>query len=91
MSRAGRLSNALLLLAGVSSLAAFAGPRWGHRIDRLAVIVAVDRSRSMERLPDAEARVARFEREAAAGMRDGDRLGRVVYGCLLYTSDAADE
>ncbi len=91
MSRAGRLSNALLLLAGVSSLAAFAGPRWGHRIDRLAVIVAVDRSRSMERLPDAEARVARFEREAAAGMRDGDRLGRVVYGAGAATGQALHE
>ncbi|TAK28498.1 MAG: VWA domain-containing protein [Myxococcaceae bacterium] len=91
MSRAERLSHALLLLAGVSSLAAFAGPRWGHRIDRLAVIVAVDRSRSMERLPDAEARVARFEREAAGGMRDGDRLGRVVYGAGAATGQALHE
>ncbi|MDB4929268.1 MAG: hypothetical protein JWM10_1752, partial [Myxococcaceae bacterium] len=91
MSRADRLSHALLVLAGASALAAALRPVWRHPLDRLTVLVAVDRSRSMERLPDADARVARFEREAAAGMRDGDRLGRVVFGAEATAAQSLHE
>lgn len=91
MNRTDRIAHGLLLLAGALSVAAFADPRWRHRRDRLAVILAVDRSRSLERVPDAEARTARFEAEVSTRMRDGDRVGRVVFGAGAATEQGLRE
>ncbi len=91
MTRTDRLSFALLGLAGALSVAAFVDPHWRHRRDHLTVVLAVDRSRSLERVPDADARASRFEAEAVARMRDGDRLGRVVFGAGAATEQSLHE
>src|SRR5215475_3579955 len=48
--------------------------------DRLSVIVAVDRSRSIDLVPGAESRVRAELQVAETGMREDDRIGTLVFG-----------
>lgn len=63
-----------------------AGLEVGRPIDKLTVLVAVDRSRSIELVPGAEERVTRELRVAEGGMRPDDRIGVIAFG-----ADAATE
>jgi Ca-activated chloride channel homolog len=79
-SRARALGMALL--TGVAaSAAAFAvvGVELGRKLDRLALIVAVDRSRSIDLVPGAASRVEQELQVAELGMREGDRIGSLVF------------
>ena len=76
-------------LAALCAALAVAGPEWGHPIDRLTVVLAIDRSRSMELVGNATARVHEEESHAVASMRDDDRIARVVFGAEAATEDPA--
>jgi len=73
-------------LATTSSAYAVVGLELGHKLDRLAVIVAVDRSRSIDLVPGAASRLDRELQVAEQGMREGDRIGT-----LAFASDAVVE
>lgn len=78
---------------GVTSLFALtlaaAAPEWGHRTDRLTVVFAVDRSRSMDLVASASPRVRHMERAAVTRMRPFDQIARVVFGAEAATEDPA--
>lgn len=77
------LLGASVLAAGLAVL----GAELGVPLDRLTVLVAVDRSRSIDLVPGAEAR-ARAELDVAErGMGEGDRIGVIAFAAGAYTED----
>lgn len=83
------LSDALAAITVLALGLAVAGVEVARPLDRLTVIVALDRSRSMELVPSAE---ARFDAELALaeqGMREGDRLVTVAFGADAMTEEPA--
>ena len=71
------------LLAGLS----IAGLDVGRPLDRLTILVTVDRSRSVDLVPGAEERIRTDLRIAEQGMRDGDRIGTIVFAASAATED----
>lgn len=78
--------KALVGVAALTAALAAADPHFGSALDRMALIVAVDRSRSTDLVPDALARTAGEVTAAALGMRPEDLIAVVAFG-----SDAALE
>ncbi|HEY3494896.1 MAG TPA: VWA domain-containing protein, partial [Polyangiaceae bacterium] len=78
LRRAGTelFTGATLLAAGL----AVVGVELGRPLDRLSVLVAVDRSRSIDLVPNADTRIAAELRVAELGMRDEDRVGTLAFG-----------
>jgi Ca-activated chloride channel family protein len=74
------------LAAFVAALAA-AGPEIGRPLDRLTVLVAIDRSRSIDLVPNAEQRIKQELTVAELGMRDEDRIGTIIFGADAATED----
>jgi uncharacterized membrane protein len=89
--RMGRIRRTLFIaLSSVAVLAAalaVAEPEVGLPLDRMTVVVAVDRSRSIDLVPGAETRVATDLAIAEKSMRAGDRFGTVVFGAEAATED----
>jgi len=77
------MSGATLLLSGL----AVTGLDLGHPLDRLSVLVAIDRSRSIDLVPNAEGRVAAELRALELGMREQDRVGTIAFGATPATED----
>jgi uncharacterized membrane protein len=69
-------SGATLLVAGL----AVVGIELGRPLDRLSVLIAIDRSRSIDLVPNADARISAELRVAELGMRDEDRVGTLAFG-----------
>ena len=82
-----------LTLGGAALAAAYAviGVELGRPLDRLAVIVAIDRSRSIDLVPGADARVTSELRVAEIGMREHDRIGTVAFGASAAVEDPLRE
>jgi uncharacterized membrane protein len=81
---------ALALFSALAALAAsliVAEPELGRPLDRLAVVVAVDRSRSVDLVPGADARVRSELQVAEKSMHDDDRIGTVVFGAEAAVED----
>jgi uncharacterized membrane protein len=74
---------ATLLAAGL----AVTGLELGRPLDRLSVLIAVDRSRSIDLVPGADARIAAELRVAELGMRDEDRIGTLAFGTSAAVED----
>ncbi|HET7539696.1 MAG TPA: hypothetical protein VFK05_07485, partial [Polyangiaceae bacterium] len=93
--RQHRLRRALqTLLSGAAALcAAYAliGVELGRPLDRLAVLVAIDRSRSIDLVPGAEARIQSELRVAELGMREHDRIGTIAFGASAAVEDPLRE
>lgn len=69
----------VLRLAALACLAlALAGLTWWRRTDRLTVVFAVDRSRSVSQ--EGRAEIDRLLREAAGALPPGDRAGVIAFG-----------
>ncbi len=81
-----RLVDTLAQLAAFVATMAAAGPEIGRPLDRLTVLVAIDRSRSIDLVPNAEQRIKQELQVAELAMRDEDRIGTIIFG-----SDAATE
>jgi VWA domain-containing protein len=82
-----------LLLGGAALCAAYAliGLELGRPLDRLAVIVAIDRSRSIDLVPGADTRIASELRVAEMGMLEHDRIGTVAFGASAAVEDPLRE
>lgn len=77
------------VLIGVSAIAASLaamGVEFGKPLDRLAVLVVIDKSRSIDLVPDAPSRIRAELQVAEVGMREDDRIG-----VLAFASTAAIE
>lgn len=78
------------LSIGVSALAAafaVSGAELGKPLDRLAILVVIDRSRSIDLVPDADARVRSELQLAELGMRDDDRIGTLAFAAEAAVED----
>jgi uncharacterized membrane protein len=90
-ARIGRTRKAFVVgLSSVAVLAAafaVAEPEMGRPLDRLTILVAVDRSRSIDLVPGADARLRAEIQVAERGMHDDDRIGTVVFGAEAATEE----
>jgi len=80
--RARGRALAMTWFTGVAATAcalAVIGVELGRKLDRLTVIVAIDRSRSIDLVPGAASRVEQELQLAEQGMRDGDRIGTLAF------------
>lgn len=78
------------LLIGASTLIAslaVVGVELGRPLDKLTVIVAVDRSRSIDLVPGADARVRAELDVVERAMRENDRIGLVAFAADARTED----
>lgn len=81
---------AVVILSAIAALASglvVADPELGKPLDRLAVVVALDRSRSIDLVPGADARVRAELQVAEKSMHDDDRIGTVVFGAEAAVED----
>ena len=85
-TRRGLTELGLVLGALAASLVVL-GPELGKPLDKMTVLVAVDRSRSVDLVPSAEARIRAELEVAERGMRDDDRIGIIVFGADATTED----
>ena len=87
-----RLVQAAMLLAALCASLALARLEWGTPQDRVAVVFALDRSRSVERSGDDGAEDALAQaREAETTMHDDDVAGVVVFGAEAATEVVPQE
>jgi uncharacterized membrane protein len=87
-----RLVQTLALgLAALCAAYALIGVELGRPLDRLAVIVAIDRSRSIDLVPGADARLRSELRVAEIGMREHDRIGTIAFAASAAVEDPLRE
>src|SRR5258706_15144700 len=82
---------ALTVISATACAFAVIGLELGHKLDRLAVIVAIDRSRSIDLVPGAASRAERELQVAEQGMRDGDRIGTLAFATDAVVEDPLRE
>ncbi|MEJ7731783.1 MAG: VWA domain-containing protein [Polyangiaceae bacterium] len=82
-----RLADVLVPLAAFAAALAAGGPELGRPLDKLTVLVVVDRSRSIELVPNADKRITRELTVAELGMKDDDLLGTVAFAAEAATED----
>jgi len=75
--------------AALAAALAASGLEAGLPLDRLTVIVAIDRSRSIDLVPGAQSRIASELRVAELGMREDDRIAVVAFGATAAVEDPA--
>jgi len=81
-----RIVQVLMALGVLCAALALGELEWGTRRDRLAVVFALDRSRSVERAADAgAARALAGIRKVIKEMQPDDRAGFVVFGAEAAT------
>jgi uncharacterized membrane protein len=81
------LSDLLIQVAAFCAAMAASGPELGRPLDRLTILIAVDRSRSIDLVPNADKRVTQELAVAELGMREDDRIGTIVFGADAATED----
>jgi uncharacterized membrane protein len=81
------LSDFLIMLAAITAGMAAAGSEWGLPLDRLTVLIAVDRSRSIDLVPNADKRIPQELSIAELGMREDDRIGTIAFAAEAATED----
>jgi Ca-activated chloride channel family protein len=87
-SRLRRVLHELFAAATLLTAAlAATGLELGRPLDRLSVLVAIDRSRSIDLVPNADSRIAAELRVAELSMRDEDRIGTLAFGATPATED----
>ncbi len=88
MARSRRaLVVVLATLSVLGATLAVAEPEVGRQLDRRTIIIGLDRSRSIELVPGADARIAAELKVAEKGMHDDDRIGTVAFGAEAATED----
>ena len=78
---------ALSTAATLAALFAVAEPEIGKPLDRMTIILAVDRSRSIDLVPGADGRIRNELRVAEIGMHAEDRVGTLVFGANAEIED----
>src|SRR5450432_4265618 len=90
--RARRLLQVLTLgTAALAAAYALIGVEIGRPLDRLAILVAIDRSRSIDLVPGADTRIESELRVAEIGMREHDRIGTIAFGASAAVEDPLRE
>ncbi len=74
-------------LAGLAAALAVTEPELGRPLDRMTVIMMIDRSRSIDLVPAADARIAAELRLAEKGMHDDDRIATVAFAAEALVED----
>ena len=74
-------------VAGLAAALAVAEPELGRPLDRMTIIMMLDRSRSIELVPAADARIASELRVAEKGMHDDDRIATVAFAAEALVED----
>ncbi len=74
-------------LAALAAALAVAEPELGRPLDRMTILVMIDRSRSIDLVPGAETRMQMEQKLAEKGMHDDDRTGTIVFGAEAATED----
>lgn len=88
MTRARRaLVVSFVSLSGLAAALAATEPELGRPLDRMTVIMMIDRSRSIDLVPRADARVAAELRLAEKGMHEDDRIGTVAFAAEALVED----
>ncbi len=88
MSRGRRALVVLFAsLAGLAAALAVCEPELGRPLDRMTIIMMIDRSRSIDLVPAADARVAAELRLAEKGMHDDDRIGTIAFAAEAAVED----
>ncbi len=82
----GRLTVAAVWAATMLTALVLARPELGRARDRVAIVVAVDRSRSMDLTPDLDRRLAAELRLAEQSMHPDDRIAVVDFGADAVVS-----
>lgn len=85
------LTEAGLGLAALLAALSAVGVSWGRPLDRLAILVAIDKSRSVDLVPDAAARVRAELAVAELGMKDDDRIGTLAFAAGAELEDPLRE
>ncbi|MBK8253461.1 MAG: VWA domain-containing protein [Polyangiaceae bacterium] len=81
------LSDALATFTALAASFAAAGPEIGRPLDRLTILIALDRSRSVDLVPNAEQRITQELGVAELGMKEDDRIGTIVFAADAATED----
>ena len=81
------LSDFFATFAALASALAAAGPEIGRPLDRLTILVALDRSRSIDLVPGADRRILQELNVAELGMKEDDRIGTIAFGAEAATED----
>lgn len=76
-----------LIFAALAASWAVLGPELGKPLDKMTVLIAVDRSRSIDLVPGAESRIRAELDVAERGMRDQDRIAIIAFGADATTED----
>ena len=88
MHRGRRLLVELLLsLSALAAGAAAMGLELGRPLDKLTILLAVDRSRSIDLVPGADARLRAELDVVERGMREDDRVAVIVFAADAMTED----
>ena len=82
-----RLGDLLTMAAAFTAAMAAAGPEIGRPLDRLTVLLAIDRSRSIDLVPGAAQRIQQELSVAELGMREDDRIGVIAFASEAATED----
>jgi uncharacterized membrane protein len=80
-------SDLLAQVAAFTAAMAASGPELGRPLDKLTILIAVDRSRSIDLVPNAATRVTQELTVAELGMREDDRIGTIVFAAEAATED----
>ena len=81
------LTEALFSLSSLAVSLAVLGVDLGRPLDHLAVLVALDRSRSIDLVPNAESRLRAELAVAELGMREDDRIGTIAFAAEAVVED----
>lgn len=86
---AARATLSDLFATAAALLAAFAasGPEIGRPLDRLTILIAADRSRSIDLVPAADQRIRQELNVAELGMKEDDRIGTIAFAADAATED----
>lgn len=86
-ARRQQLVDALVSVSALCAALAAAGVQWVQPVDRLAVIVLADRSRSIDLVPGAETRISKELQVAELSMRRDDAVGLVAFAAGAAVED----
>jgi uncharacterized membrane protein len=81
------LTELLMMLSALAAMLAMLGTELGKPLDRLAILVAVDQSRSIDLVPDAAMQIKGQLQAAEVGMRDDDRIGTIAFAAEAAIED----
>jgi Ca-activated chloride channel family protein len=81
------LSDLFATAAALIAALAASGPEIGRPLDRLTILIAADRSRSIDLVPSADQRVRQELNVAELGMKEDDRIGTIAFAADAATED----